>query len=592
MNVDALITVAVIVVALILFATEWLKIDLVALLIIGVLVLTGVVSPEEGVSGFSNKATITVMFMFVMSAALMKTGALELVSNIISGFYRRNFLLGTAMLMITVAACSAFINNTPVVAVFIPIAAQIAKASGVSPAKLLIPVSFASIFGGTCTLIGTSTNIVVSGIAEKLGVGAIGMFDITYMGLIFLSVGILYMLFIGMKLLPSSMEENLADSLRKYIMQFKVSPGSSWANKRLLEIGTGVHGVDVMAVWRNERTYTMPGGDFKLEQDDILTLHGGFDKVNQLKNHLQILDSQAINQENQFSRNNTTMVELVVLANSDIDGKKLKDVDFRNRFRAIPLAIKHKEDIVREGLYDYTIKAGDVIVAEVKRHYVKELKKMEVKNDAIFALLTQTDLSYFSKKKFIFASLIILTIVVLSSIGIVDIMVGTICGTCLLVLAKQITMKEIYNAINWDVIFLLAGALSLGLAMSNSGLDMAIGKWVNDYLGQFGPIAVVSGLYLITSLLTEIMSNNASAAILTPIAISIAHGFGLSPLPFIMSILFAASASFMTPVGYQTNSMVFAAGGYKFKDFFKVGWPLNLLFWIVASLLIPVLFPF
>jgi di/tricarboxylate transporter len=592
MTTAAFITLGIIVIAIVLFATEALPVDLVAILILIALVLTGVLTPQEGINGFSNKATITVAFMFVLSAALLKTGALQVLAHRLSKFFRYKFNVGMVLMMLMIAVISAFVNNTPVVAMFIPVVIQIAHTSGQDPAKMLIPLSFASIFGGMCTLIGTSTNILVSGIAEENGIEGLNMFSMTPIAVILMVIGIIYMSIIGLKLLPKNLtNKTLRKSIdfNQYITEIELLENSNSVGKQIMdsELVTEFN-MDILEIKRRDEALSMPQGDFILKANDVLKVKCHPEKIKSLKDKAKSFAVSPLKiGEDDLMGKNAALVEMVITSSSEIHGKTLGELDFRRRYRAIPIAIKHRRDIMQNDLYNVRLNAGDVILAEVKSHYIKELKKKESEPDTPFVILSADYLTDFNKKQFITVTALIFIMVALAAFDIIDILTGSISAVTVLVLSKILRMKDVYRAINWKIIFLLAGALSLGLAIDKTDLDVMIAELMLSQLSPYGIIAIISGLYITTSLLTEVMSNNASAALMAPIAIATASSLGADAIPFLITIMLAASATFMTPIGYQTNTMVYSAGQYRFKDFFKVGIILNICFWVTASFFIP-----
>ncbi len=591
----SLITILIIVLAIVLFATEKLPVDLSAIIIMLLLVFTGVITAEEGVEGFSNKATITVAFMFILSEALLKTGALQVLTQRLAKKFKQNINLGLILMMVFIAVISAFINNTPVVAMFIPVVIQLGHRVKIDPSKMLIPLSFASIFGGMCTLIGTSTNILVSGIAEKEGLASIGMFEMSKIGVILLIVGVFYMSFMGKRILPNrNQKANFSpeENSRTYITQIQILKNSSIVGSPIMETDLVKDlDIDVIEVRRDHTRINQPSGDFVLFEGDLLKLRCDVNKIKALKDEVKIVVKDVIQiGDSNFKDSKISIVELVITSNSPLINKNLKQVDFRNRYRAIPLAIKHRDEILEQDLYEVDLKAGDVILAEVKSHYLEQFKTFETQKNAPFLLLSEDLVTSFNKKNFAIVLSVLALMIASAGFGWIDIMIGAITAVAILALLKVMNMKEIYQSVNWSIVFLLACALSLGTAMNNTGLATEIGELIIHSLGGWGLIAVVSGLYLTTSLLTELMSNNASAALMTPIAIAVASSLGEEALPFLITVMIAASATFMTPIGYQTNTMVYASGNYKFKDFFKVGVGLNLIFWILTSLLIPLFY--
>ncbi|MBR9997592.1 MAG: SLC13 family permease [Cyclobacteriaceae bacterium] len=590
---SVIILCVIITVALVLFISEWIRLDVVALLIMSGLILTGILSPVEAIEGFSNQATVTVLFMFILSASLLKTGALSQVGVFFARMYQKNFTAGLMTMMISIAIVSAFINNTPIVALFIPIIIQTAREAKLSPGKLLMPLSFASIFGGMCTLIGTSTNILVDGIARQNGESGFDMFTLTPVGVILSIAGILYMAIIGKKILPDRENKGKGNyHLHDYLTEIELFDNARSANKMIREAPlVKEYGMDILEVIRGNERVSLPSGDFLLKAGDVLKVKCNVERLQKLKDKLKIRIAPTLKvSDHDFVSKDTSLVELIITSNSRFDGKTLREVNFRQRYRAIPLAIKHREDIINERLMNMILKAGDIILVEIKNNRLDKLKEEEYQQNQPFILLTERQNIDINWKNFSIVIACLLGVILLSTLNILHVLGGTLIASAVLIVTGCLPVKDIYDVVDWKVIFLLAGALSLGMAMEKTGFSTIVANQMIETVGPWGPIAIISGFYLLTSILTEMMSNNASAALIAPIAISTAHQMEVSAMPFLIAITLAASASFMTPIGYQTNTMIYGAGGYQFKDFTRVGFGLNVLFWILATLLIPLFY--
>jgi di/tricarboxylate transporter len=591
MTLDMAIVLTLVVAAVVLFATEKLRVDLVAVLLMVSLLLTGLVSPEEGVAGFANPATVTVAAMFIISTGLYRTGAVVLLGRASVWAYTRNLWFGLVVMMVSVGVLSAFVNNTPVVAIFLPIVLSVSAAIRVSPSKLLIPLSFASMFGGVCTLIGTSTNLLVSSIAVRSGFEPFGMFDFTPFGLVLFVVGTAYVLLI-VRWIPNRREvqELTRDyGMGRYMTEVELqdeggSIGVALAESPLVkEVG-----VEILEIGRQGRRIFRPHPRTMLQAGDTLRVICDVDRINALA------DSQGIRLKPRKTKDadpdaepaETLLVEAVVAPGSQLVGETLKSSNFRNAFGANVLALRHRGTVLHEKLGSTVLLGGDVLLIEVESHQLDSLRNHEA-----FVMISEVAQPEFRRGKALLATAIVAGVVVTAALGFLPILVSAVAGATLLVLTGCLQPEEAYHAIDWKVIFLLAGTLSLGVALENSGAAHLLSQLLIGTAATLGPVAVISALYFMTSLLTEGMSNNATAVLLAPIAIGAAEILQVDPRPFLMAITFAASASFATPVGYQTNTMIYGVGRYRFTDFLRIGAPLNLIFWILATFLIPAFWP-
>jgi len=604
LTIEAYITIAVIVLAFILFVIDYFSVDHVAIGIMVALAISGVLTPAESIEGFSNRATVTVTAMFVLGDALIKTGIIESVGPFFTRLFSKGYRQSLLIIGSSVGAISAFINNTPVVATSIPIISDAARKTDRSASKYLIPLSYGAIFGGTCTLIGTSTNLLVDGIARDSGLEGFSMFTFAPLGLVFFSVGLIYLFIFSGKILPAKakLEDAERRSVSDYLTEIKVVERRGEYREgeeredTALTIGnifeTEEDDIDVKQVLRDDKVREEPTAEFQLEAGDVLLVRGNLEHIKKILKNEKLKLSETFS-DRKFPEEETKLIEIVILPNSQLESEKVGDLNFFDSYESRLLAIRQRGKDRFENFRDISLKAGDVLLLQTNRNGYKKIFKAEKKRKAPFLLLSEIGIEKVRKKQLTIVSSLIAAVVLLASFNVVPIMTGALGAIFILVLLRIIKMEQAYKAIDWKVIILLGGALSLGNAMAKTGLSNEVASLINNNVAaQFGPTAVIAALYLTTVVFTEIMSNNAAAALLAPIAISVAQSLQLDPLPFLLAVTFAGSASFITPVGYQTNTMVYSAGSYKFSDFVKMGLPLSIIFWILATVLIPILYPF
>lgn len=579
-NQNLTVTLAVLVIGAILFFKEVFRSDLTALLLMSILLLAGVITPSEAVKGFSNEATITVACMLVISASFVRSGAISLISRPFIRMIRYGANSSVVLISLSVGIISAFINNTAAVAVFMPLTVKAARVLKIDRRKLLMPLSYASIFGGTCTLIGTSTNILANSIyKEKLG-REFTMLEFSFIGIIFFIFGVLYLLFFGLKALGSDKKRDSGTIQSEFyteavLLEHSPSIGLPLRESPIFkDFGSEIVGI------RNEF------GEIKwpeeaLVQKDRLLLICSVDKINSLKDRVGI----SILDHDQNVSTNT--YEVIIPNNSDLIGRAIQNIINLTGETFRPLALRHNGKIIESHLPDHKVRAGDILLVSSSTETLKALEQ----NEGLI-VLNNFSSHEVNPKKILISAAVVLGIVLASGFNLISIMGASVIGCISLVLINVISLDEAYEALDSKVLVLLGSILSLGLALEKSGATLLISEFIISYLGNLSPYFIVCFLYLITSLLTEVISNNATAVILVPLAIQISQTLGFNEKPFILAVMMAGSASFMTPVGYQTNTLIFSTGSFTFKDFLRVGAPLNLLFWILASVLIPYFFPF
>ncbi len=586
---DIVLVSIIVLAAVALFASEKFSVDVVALLVLGALLVTGLVTPAEGISGFSNPATVTVAAMFVLSSGLNRTGALTVLGQVLirHGKSETTLLL---LVMTGVALISAFINNTAAVTVFLPLVAAAAASRKISSSRLLIPLSFASQFGGVCTLIGTSTNLLVSSIAVQSGVAAFGMFEFTKLGLIMVGAGMAYLLVAGRWLLPKRRAAQLAEAygLGEYITELRVVAGSPLLGKTALEAKLGeTNDITVLEILRGDHKIWFPL-DEPLQEGDVLLTRGAVKELFKLKNSLGLeLQPEFKFQEQKLRGEELDLVEVLLAPQSRLAGRTLKDLDFHWRYKTIVLALHRRGTVLREKLANLRLRSSDALLLLGPRTEIARLRE----DDNFLVMEPRRDV-VLNRRKAPVALGIVGLVVALAALNVLPIVATALLGCAAMVLTGCLRAEDAYRAIEWKVVFLLAGILPLGLALDKTGAAHTLVDHALGLARDAGPVMVLAAVYLLTATLTELMSNNATAVLLAPVAISTAVKLGLDPRPFLVAVAFAASTSFATPVGYQTNTMVYNAGGYRFSDFLRVGIPLNLIFCALAVYFIPKFWPF
>ena len=604
-DLDIFILVAVILVSVFAFFKEWLPLEVTALSATGILLLTNVITVEEMLSGFSNKAVIIIGAIFIISKSLVKTGFLEVIADKLYNKAGDNKWFIIFVFLVTTSIISGFINNTAAVAIFIPLAINLCQKFHISPTKVLLPLSYAAIFGGTLTLIGTSTNLLVNSILEET-ISPTGeyyqpfrMFEFTKLGLIFLGIGTIYNIIIAKWFIPSrAIVSSLTQKyhLGTYLTEFKVPEGSPLIGRTTEELDVeGNYNLQIYKIIRFENVFRFSLKKIVIKPGDIFVAQVSVANMVKFRDEMKVLLLTDVKMsEDELAGKNHVIVEGLIPIDSNLIGKTIMQFDFRERFTAFVLAIKRQQELLREKVAHIKLKFSDTLLVMVPRENLDSLRKLD---DMI--ILEELDIHLRYERYWWVSILIIPTVMILASFNIVSITKGALLGAILLLALKSLSIDEAYNSINWSVIFLIAALIPLGTAIHKTGLDQVIGEGIiysGDFIASYitveHKIVYLSLLYFFTFTMSAFISNAAVAVLITPVAFIMANNLAIDPRPLLVAVCFGASASFMTPMGYQTNMMVYAPGKYRFKDFMYFGLPLTLIFWGVATYYIPRFWPF
>jgi len=597
-------------VAMVLFATEWVRVDVTAVLVLLSLALTGLVTTEEAFSGFSNPAVVTVVAMFVLGASLNQTGVTQALGRQlfrVTGARETRLIMG---IMLLVGTMSAFMNNIGACAILFPAVMGISRQAALPPSKLLIPLSFGSLLGGLVTLIGTPPNLLVSIALEQHGYAGFKVFDFVRTGIPILLLGVTFMAVAGRWLLPVRLgsEAGIGDFIRTYLTELVVLPESPLVGRTLEESRLG-RDYDI-AVLGIIRKYPAPAGTPHegpgeppamrqirilsplphevLKEGDHLLAEAHVEKIMEMRRTRGVqIKAELKAKTATITSGDIGLLEVVISPQSWIVGRTLKEIDFRNRFNVTALGIYRHGEMLHDKLGRIPIKAGDVLLVQGPREALRRLR-----DERHFLVLEEVEVEGMRTDRAALAVGIMAIAIGCASFGLLHIAVAGAVGAILMVLARCITMVEAYRAIDWKAVFLIAGMLPLAIAMEKTGAAQWMADWILSVTSGYGPVGVMAGFFVCTSVLTQVMSNAAAAVLVVPISIAAAEGLGLSPYPFVMTIAISASTSFITPVAHPSNILVYGPANYRFFDYMRVGGPLLVLIFILTLFLVPAVWPF
>lgn len=590
MDFNQIVVCILLVLVFVAFIKEWFSPDLVAMGAFVLLLAIGVLDEKSALAVFSNPAPIIVSCMFVLSAALERTGTIEALGEWFEKLAGKKELRVLLVLMLIVAVLSAFVNNTPVVVVFMPIVLALARKHDLIASRFLIPLSYAAIVGGTCTIIGTSTNLVASGIAKESGLDEFGMFEVSKLGIVFVIVTFIYMLLIGRKLLPDRVTlSTLFDSSagKEFLTSVIISEESELIGKKISETSLSkIRDFRILEVSRSGKKINSPLKDIIFNSGDQLLVKSRVSGVVDVGGNRGIeLGFEGGLGLQELQTESAVLIEGVIGPGSSLVGRSIKELNFREKYDVIILALHRRGVNLRDKFEDVRLAFGDTILVEGAPDKINALSQ-----ERDFINLSQSNCRPLRRSKVPYAVGALLLFMVLAAFKVAPLIVLALGAALLTLFSRCLEPSEAYEAIDWKVIFMIFGMLGLGTALQKVQVIQILADSLTGWALVLKNIYVLIALiYLVTAILTELISNNAVAALLTPVAISVAQAMDLDARPLVVAVMFAASASFSTPIGYQTNTYIYGAGGYKFTDFTRVGIPLTIILWVVSVILIPMM---
>jgi di/tricarboxylate transporter len=593
------ITLGLLLLALILFGTEKIPVDVVGIILVIALVMTSVLTVNEGLQGFGDNVIITIGGLFVLTGGLIKTGLVDLIGRRLYRIAGNNEFILTALIMFVAAASASVLKNTTTTAMFLPVVIGLAERAKIPPSKLLMPLAFGAILGGSCTLIGTSTNLAVSGAMTRYGMDPYTMFELTPVGILTFSVGMLYMLFIGRKMLPArGGEDSFTEQyhIREYISELLVLPGSTLIGKTLAEANLNMElDLNVLGIVRGKETKIAPNARERIELNDLLIVEGRLANILNIKAQagLEIKADFKLNDE-VLEGGSIELFEVMVMRDSRLVGQSLKAVRFRQTYDLTVLAINRHGETMFEKLSDVSLRFGDVLLVQGKR---EEIEPLVVEGEMLLLEDVSKGAMRTEKRRWALAAFGLFLALSLSKfylsyltfgyVSEVPLAIAVLISVLLLMATGTVRHGELYSLIDFRLLVLIACMMSFGVAMERTGTDKYLADLIVQYFQQFGAVAVLAGFFVLTVVLTQPMSNQAAALVVLPVAVKTAIALGLNPRAFAVAITYAASFSFITPLE-PACVLVYTPGRYKFMDFVKIGTILTIVVFVVAILLVPV----